>query len=142
MYFAGSIRGVRNGREKYLQIVNHLSQFGTVLTEHVAASIQDIENQQSNLDDHGIHDRDMKWLMECNLVVAECSVPSLGVGYEIGRALENEKTVVVIYNSTSGYKLSAMISGSEKCEIINYETHDDLFKKLDKLIEIKKAESI
>lgn len=134
IYFAGSIRGVRNGREKYMQIVNHLSQFGTVLTEHVASSIQKIENLQSSLNDKGIHDRDMNWLMDCDVVVAECSVPSLGVGYEIGRALEHGKRLITVYNSTSDFKLSAMINGSEKCELVTYERQEELFEKLDTLL--------
>ncbi len=134
IYFAGSIRGVRNGREKYMQIVNHLSQFGTVLTEHVAATIQEIESQQSTLDDKGIHERDMNWLLDCDIVIAECSVPSLGVGYEIGRALEHGKRLIAVYNKTSDFKLSAMINGSEKCELVTYEFQDELFRKLELLL--------
>ena len=35
IYFAGSIRGGRNDKEIYLKLIQHLSNYGEVLTEHV-----------------------------------------------------------------------------------------------------------
>ncbi|MEM7514802.1 MAG: nucleoside 2-deoxyribosyltransferase, partial [Bacteroidota bacterium] len=36
IYFAGSIRGGRDDKELYLEIIQLLTEYGTVLTEHVA----------------------------------------------------------------------------------------------------------
>ena len=35
IYFAGSIRGGREDASLYNSVIQHLSQYGTVLTEHV-----------------------------------------------------------------------------------------------------------
>jgi hypothetical protein len=35
IYFAGSIRGGREDKNLYLQLIHHLSQYGQVLTEHI-----------------------------------------------------------------------------------------------------------
>ena len=51
---------------------------------------------ESALSDKQIHDRDMKWLLESDLIVAEVTNPSLGVGYEIGRAIGYEKNYLPI----------------------------------------------
>ena len=38
----------------------------------------------ASIDDKWIHDRDVEWLHQADVVVAEVTQPSLGVGYEIG----------------------------------------------------------
>ena len=91
IYFSGSIRGGRDDSEIYHQIITYLKKFGEVLTEHIGDSSLDSFGEKS--DDISIHNKDMEFLMACDLVVAEVTNPSLGVGYEIGRAIENNKKV-------------------------------------------------
>ena len=38
IYFAGSIRGGRDDKELYSQIIKLLSDYGTVLTEHIGSN--------------------------------------------------------------------------------------------------------
>ncbi|GCC19485.1 hypothetical protein chiPu_0018397, partial [Chiloscyllium punctatum] len=63
--------------------------------------------------DKYIHDRDMKWLQEADVIVAEVTQPSLGVGYEIGRAVAMNKKILCLFRTSSKYILSAMIQGAE-----------------------------
>ena len=37
IYFAGSIRGGRDDKELYLEVIKLLGKYGTVLTEHVGS---------------------------------------------------------------------------------------------------------
>ncbi|MBN2774780.1 MAG: nucleoside 2-deoxyribosyltransferase [Prolixibacteraceae bacterium] len=125
IYFAGSIRGGREDAELYNQIINYLKNFGEVLTEHIG------DKTLSALGDDGptdqfIHDRDMEWLLSSDVVVAEVTTVSLGVGYEIGRAVENNIPVLCLYRPQEGKKLSAMISGNEKIKIIHYSSLDQV----------------
>ncbi|MBN1822320.1 MAG: nucleoside 2-deoxyribosyltransferase [Prolixibacteraceae bacterium] len=125
IYFAGSIRGGREDVELYNQIINYLKNFGEVLTEHIG------DKTLSALGDDGptdqfIHDRDMEWLLSSDVVVAEVTTVSLGVGYEIGRAVENNIPVLCLYRPQEGKKLSAMISGNEKIKIIHYSSLDQV----------------
>ena len=92
IYFAGSIRGGRGNAEIYAQIIDFLQGFGEVLTEHVGQGNLDAMGE-STLSDNEIHDRDLKWLAESDIMVAEVTNPSLGVGYEIGRAIEAGKLI-------------------------------------------------
>ena len=106
IYFAGSIRGGRSDASVYQSLIAYLSSFGEVLTEHVGrASLTDAGDDGPN--DRYIHDRDMAWLAACDLLVAEVSVPSLGVGYELGYAVALKKPVLCLYNTGSGRPLSA-----------------------------------
>jgi hypothetical protein len=93
IYFCGSIRGGRELAQRYARIIDILAEYGTVLTEHVGSD-KVIRAKDRVMSDQDIHDRDMGWIMESDLLVAEVTVPSLGVGYEIGRAIESCKAVL------------------------------------------------
>lgn len=116
IYFCGSICGGRGDAELYYQIVEYMKAYGVVLTEHVGSLKQTDDGKvgpDKNLSAKEIHDRDMKWLSECDVVVAEVTTPSLGVGYEIGRSLEMGKDILCLFRNESGRRLSAMIDGAQ-----------------------------
>lgn len=123
IYFAGSIRGGREDRELYFDIIRLLQNYGEVLTEHIAD--ESLESEKL-LDDRAIHDRDFAWLREADYVVAEVTVASLGVGYELGRAVEWGKPVLCLYRPSEGKRLSAMIAGAENITVKEYSEIDDL----------------
>ncbi len=124
IYFAGAIRGGRNDQELYEDMIKTLSTFGEVLTEHIGDKNLTIDGEQNR--DAYIHDRDMEWVKEADVIVAEVSTPSLGVGYEIGQAEEWGKKILCLYRETEGKRLSAMISGSNRLEIKRYTSIEDL----------------
>jgi len=121
IYFAGSISGGRQDVELYKEIIEHLKQYGTVLTEHVGD--KNIKGEE-NLDSSTIHNRDIKWLLEADVLVAEVTTASLGVGYELGRSVENKKKILCLFRDTDGKKLSAMIAGCSQINNQNYQTLD------------------
>jgi 2'-deoxynucleoside 5'-phosphate N-hydrolase len=130
IYFAGSIRAGRDDAEIYKQIIHYLRRYGTVLTEHVGDS--NIETGgETVLTDRQIHDRDCDWLMQANVVVAEVTTPSLGVGYEIGRAVENGKQILCLFRPDSGRNLSAMIAGCPEVVTAHYHDVSDAIQTID-----------
>ena len=58
-----------------------------------------------------LYAQDTAWLNECDLVIAECTCPSLGVGYELAYAERLGKPCFVFYDKGRG-NLSAMIKGN------------------------------
>ena len=124
IYFAGSIRGGRDDRSRYQQIIRVLGKYGTVLTEHVGSS--DLEVTGEDLSDRFIHDRDLTWLRESDCLVAEVTTPSLGVGYEIGKATEWSTPVLCLYRRAEGHSLSAMIAGAPGLKVYEYQAEDEL----------------
>lgn len=130
IYFAGSIRGGREDKDLYLQLIRHLSKYGTVLTEHVG------DKNLTSIGDDGpsddwIYNRDMNWLKEADIVVAEVSTPSLGVGYEIARAELMDKKMLCLYRDKQNKILSAMISGNSHLKLVRYETLTDAIASID-----------
>jgi 2'-deoxynucleoside 5'-phosphate N-hydrolase len=124
IYFAGSIRGGRIDVPVYQRMIEYLSSFGEVLTEHVGDPSLG-EQGDDGPDDGYIHNRDMAWLSACDLVVAEVSVPSLGVGYELGHAVAMNKPILCLYKPEPGRPLSAMIGGSPGIQTARYSSLDE-----------------
>ena len=124
IYFAGAIRGGRNDRALYGEIIHTLQQYGRVLTEHIAD--ESLTRDGENLSDIEIHDRDMDWLRSASCVVAEVTTPSLGVGYEVGRAVELKIPVLCVFRSENGRKVSAMIAGCGEVVMREYSDVGDL----------------
>lgn len=89
---------------------------------------------ENNLTDKDIFDCDINWLNESNLVVAEVTTPSLGVGYELELAESLNKKIICLFRNTSDKKLSAMISGNSYMRIFKYSEMEDITKILSKNI--------
>lgn len=129
IYFAGSIRGGRADKALYLEIVERLRGYGRVLTEHIAD--EQLTALGEITDDAAIHDRDLSWLREAEYLVAEVTAPSLGVGYEIGRAAEWGTPILCLYRPRDGRALSAMIAGSEGVKVREYQSTAELEEVFD-----------
>lgn len=130
IYFAGSIRGGRADAARYSELIAALKQHGEVLTEHIGlASLESgtPDAAEAGMDDRSIHDRDVAWLEAADVLVAEVTVTSMGVGYEIGRAVAMGKPVLCLFRPSAGTRLSAMIGGCADVELCRYEeTHEAL----------------
>ena len=124
IYFAGSIRAGREDQEVYQGIIRGLRELGPVLTEHVG-SPELTDSGDDGPSDAEIYRRDMGWLDEAEVVVAEVTVPSLGVGYEIGRAEMLGKPVICLFREEPVRRLSAMISGNPAMAVEVYETVEE-----------------
>jgi nucleoside 2-deoxyribosyltransferase len=57
-----------------------------------------------------VYARDVGWIRASDVLIAEVSIPSHGVGYEIGFALGAGKPVLALHEQ--GCKVSKMISGN------------------------------
>jgi 2'-deoxynucleoside 5'-phosphate N-hydrolase len=132
IYFAGSIRGGRADQAIYLEIIEVLRRHGTVLTEHIGAEA--LSGVGEPLPDCDIHDRDLDWLRQADVLVAEVTTPSLGVGYEIGRAVEWGKRIVCLYRPMEGRRLSGMIAGCGSVSVHEYATAAELPEILDRVL--------
>lgn len=130
IYFAGSILGGRNDKQLYLKIINYLKKYGVVLTEHIG------DQKLTGLDeidpsDEKIYERDLQWLRESDVIIAEVSTPSLGVGYEIATAEKLGKRILCLYRIREEKRLSAMISGNKNLLVKKYKADEELFKIID-----------
>ena len=109
IYFACSITGGREFEPVYQDLAAAMLADGHVVpTAHLASpTVVELEAVVSPRD---VYDRDINWIREADALVAEVSVPSHGVGYEIGFALAAGKPVLCLLQE--GRKISKMVSGN------------------------------
>lgn len=126
IFFSGSIRGGRSDRALYARFIELLGEYGTVLTEHIGEDNVEQKEAEQGLTDEMIHDQDVAWLRQADVVIAEVTTPSLGVGYEVGRAVALDKPVCCCYRVDGEHELSAMIRGNDAVTVTEYEHLDEL----------------
>lgn len=132
VYFAGSIRGGRADAELYRRVIRHIQKENIVLTEHIGdLSLSKLEGVENS--DVAIYEQDTAWLREADLVIAECTTPSLGVGYELAYA-ESHNIPVHIFYDKSRTRLSAMLAGDKYFHIHPYVGEEDLLQMVDKVL--------
>ncbi len=123
IYFACSITGGREFESVYQVITQALSEDGHVVpTAHLAET--GITTQEAVIEPFDVYQRDVNWIRACDVLIAEVSVPSHGVGYEIGFALGEGKPVLALYQQ--GRKVSKMITGNPNTNlcVMSYESSD------------------
>lgn len=131
IYFAGSIRGGRDDYELYSEIIGYLQNFGEVLTEHVGQK-QITDMGETGMSEQEIYARDIAWLTSADVIVAEVTTPSLGVGFEIARATDLKKQVLCLYRIRDERRVSAMISGCPDLLLKEYKKWAEIEDTLDK----------
>jgi nucleoside 2-deoxyribosyltransferase len=130
IYFACSVTGGRKDESKYQQIVAHLEKQGHQVPTAILAS-SDAKNIESNADPVEVYDRDVKWIRECDILIAEISTPSHGVGYEIGYALERSKPVICLHQYSTC--VSKMITGNRDSNltVFSYQHIEEALRFID-----------
>ena len=123
IYFSSAVRAGRQDVEIYAEVVKLLKKYGEVLTERNA---DPNFFGETSISDEEIFERDMAWLRSADVLVAEVTTPSLGVGYEIASVLNLGKPVIALYREIPGKRLSAMISGDKRIIKKIYKSKEEL----------------
>lgn len=115
IYFACSITGGREFEPVFQAIVNALLADGhDVPTAHLAAA--SVGEMERIIVPAEVYTRDVAWIRAANVLVAEVSTPSHGVGYEIGFALGLGKPVLACHRRDRG--ISKMVSGNPDTNLV------------------------
>ena len=131
IYFAGSIRGGRVDAELYRRMIQYIQLKHIVLTEHIGNP--DLNVKEHGMKDCQIYDQDMAWLRESDMLIGECTCPSLGVGYELAYAEKCGKPCHIFYNREKTH-LSAMLTGNPYFIIHPYTEEAEIYPTLDNIL--------
>ncbi|KAJ8301960.1 hypothetical protein KUTeg_020947, partial [Tegillarca granosa] len=103
IYFCGSIRGGRNDAQLYARLIDELKKYGTVLTEVIGKPyLEEVNHDIGEAREKRIYEKDCQWLKESDIVIAEATQPSLGVGFEIGASIALNKKLLVLFRPDTG----------------------------------------
>lgn len=136
VYLACTVRGDRGGVEAGRAIAAALRRRGhDVLTTHLLAD--DVDAAESRLGESDVFRRDLEWLSACDLLVAEASGSSYGVGFEVGyvlgRAPQTGQRVILVYDRDRRHAISRLITGNcdAACRTFGYASIEQLIAFID-----------
>ena len=132
IYFSGSIYGGRQKLDSYKKLVQKLAKFGTVLDPEVADD--DVLVQEESSSDNDIFESLVDRLSQADLVFAEVTVPSLGVGYELGYADSHNKRIICVYDKAITPKITTMLRGNNRLKIIPYTDINEIINNLENIL--------
>ncbi|ABL77427.1 deoxynucleoside 5'-monophosphate N-glycosidase [Thermofilum pendens Hrk 5] len=134
VYLAAPMRGDRSALANVKKLLQALEERGyVVLTKHVADDVLDVEKGMTPRE---VFERDIRLLEEADVLVAEVSYPSLGVGFEIAYFLLRGKPVIALALRERLESVSAMIRGItwENFRLVAYSDVDEAIEKLDSML--------
>lgn len=133
IYLACTVRGDRGGLIGAREVAALLERGGhTVMTSHLLAD--DVEAAESALSEREVFERDVRWLDEADLLIAEASGSSYGVGFEVGyilgRAERTGQRVILLYDRSRASHVSRLIAGNTHpaCTTYPYRDAADLLR--------------
>jgi nucleoside 2-deoxyribosyltransferase len=134
VYFACSIRG-GGDTSLYISIVDAIKRAGgDVLSE---VFVHDAINYGgSPLPAEDIYKRDTQMLQDCDVMIAEVTNPSLGVGYELAYAEHLGRPILCLFNKSASNKLSAMVTGNSY-NVLEYVTPYEIISSVQNFLETK-----
>jgi 2'-deoxynucleoside 5'-phosphate N-hydrolase len=131
IYLACTVRGDRAAVAALRGVADLLEREGhTVLTRHLLAD--DVETAESALTERDVFERDLEWLRSADVLIAEASGSSYGVGFEVGyvlgRAEHSGQRVLLLYDAARRDRVSRLIAGNAHpcCTTCAYGTAAEL----------------
>ena len=122
IYFGFTVAGDRSTVDTAQAVVCLLEEMGhEVLTRHLVSDTA--WDADRKLEPQAIYRRDMAWLQECDIFIAEVSGSSFGLGFETGYLLgATSKKVILFYRHELEKKISLLITGNThpNCTLVPY----------------------
>ena len=124
IYFGFTMAGDRSSVETARSMVQRLEDLGhEVLTRHLVSD--NARAADRLLGPQAVFRRDMAWLQQCDLFIAEVSGSSFGLGFEAGYLLgATTIKVILFYSLNARDKISFIITGNThpNCTVIPYSS--------------------
>lgn len=132
IYMSGSIYGGTQKIETYKKLIKALKNYGEILDDQIADE-NTIAKEEFQNDEDIYKDLESKMKI-ADIIFAEVSIPSLGVGYELGFADKLGKRIMAIYDEIYTPKVSTMIRGNKRIKLISYKDISEIINNLDNII--------
>lgn len=132
IYMSGSIYGGTQKIDTYKKLIEALKSYGEILDDQIAD--ENTIAKEAFQNDEDIY-KDLESKMKiADIIFAEVSIPSLGVGYELGFADKLGKRIIAIYDETYTPKVSTMIRGNKRIRLIPYKDISEIINNLDNIL--------
>ncbi len=124
IYLGFTVAGDRSAIDTARRVAQLLEDLGhEVLTRHLVSD--NAWEADRLISPQEVYRRDMAWLSQCDLFIAEVSGSSFGLGFETGYLLgATNKKVILLYHCELEHRISLLISGNThaNCTLVPYAT--------------------
>lgn len=120
IYFCGSMTGSQEKMADYKELIDYLENYGNVLNKFVGKKIIDMDSEE-------IYKRDTSNLKQADILIADVTIISTGVGFELGFADMLDINTLLIYDENKPLP-SSLILGNPKFLKKSYNTIEDAKK--------------
>ena len=135
VYLACTVRGDRGAVAALRSLAEALERRGhTILTRHL---LEDgVDAAEAALSERAVYARDIAWLESSDLLIADASGSSYGVGFEVGyvlgRADRTSQRVLLLYRGDRLNQISRLIPGNShpRCTVLTYENPAELIDRV------------
>ncbi len=128
VYLGFTVAGSRSSVEAAKKILNVLQSLGhEVLTSHLVSV--DAWEADRRVAPQEIFARDMNWLAQCDLFIAEVTGSSFGLGFETGYLLgATAKKTILFFERDAKHRISLLITGNThpNCSLMPYSRLEEL----------------
>jgi len=128
VYLGFTVAGNRSSVQAAKKILGVLQSMGhQVLTSHLVR--EDAWDADRTVPPQEIFARDMKWLAQCDIFVAEVSGSSFGLGFETGYLLgATQKKAILFFERDAVERISLLITGNThpNCILVPYSQLEEL----------------
>jgi len=132
IYFGFTVAGDRSQLHVARRMVEFLEGIGhEVLTRHLVSD--DAAQMDRAITAQSVYERDMNWLRQSDIFIAEVSGSSFGLGYEAGYVLgSSDKKAVLFYRREVSSRISLLITGNThpNCRLIPYSEPEEMEAQL------------
>ena len=135
IYLACTVRGDRAAVAALRELVSALEERGdTILTRHLLED--NVDEAEAALSEREVYERDIRWLESADLLIADATGSSFGVGFEVGWVLaKSDRTnqrVLLLYRADRKDRISRLIGGNHhaRCTVLPYTDPADLVRRV------------
>jgi Nucleoside 2-deoxyribosyltransferase len=130
IYFGFTVAGDRSSIDTARKVVHQLEEMGhEVLTRHLVSD--NAWEADRSVSPQDVYRRDMAWLGQCEVFIAEVSGSSFGLGFETGYVLgATSKKVVLLYRRDVEQRVSLLITGNThpNCTLVPYANLEEVMR--------------
>lgn len=128
IYFCGSMTGSREKQANYEEIIKFLNSMGNVLNDFVGDKVV------TDYEPKNVFARDTANMKASDVCIADISVPSTGVGFELGYFYHLDTPVLLVYDENMPLP-SSLPRGSDKFSVVSYNSLEDEKNKIKNFLE-------
>ncbi len=130
IYFACSSKNIVDHLTNYLNLKNYIVSLGNTITTDWLGKVEknqhnkNYDSTQISVDTMQIYDEGINSINKADVLIADVSVASGSVGYQIAYTLSQRKPVLCLYSNDFGLKKAPQVILSSETNLLTIRSYD------------------